>query len=843
MHPPRISLGGALFVLALLTLLPGASRAAGDGPLLKDALQAISGTGLRLIYSSETVPPDLRARHPPAGVTTEERLQSLLAPLGLEARPLPTGGYVIVAAVHRATVALSLEVLVDGETPAAPVPDAVVVIRHPAHRTTTDRLGQAAFTELVPADYDVEVRADGFRPLTRTVRLEATATTVPVEFRLVRKMDPDEEIVVETSRYEVGATLGLPVARESLAQSPVTSSDAVRSVQLLPGSAVAGYSARTHVRGSRDDETQFRYDGVTLNEPYHLGNLQGLFSAIDPAVVESVTSWTGVAPIQFNGRIGAVVDIEPRRVLRPMLDARTTERDVSLLIGTPFAGERGSVLVGGRLLNSLSPAGWLEQNVGSPYYADVVMRATWALGPRTQLVAGLLAINDHRDSFSAAETQRLDLSGRDRHAWFRLTHFLLPTVRSETVVSGEDSHAFMTGSVDRPAIEIGSLTKMQNRSGYAVREELAASLSPSWSARIGAERNAAASDAWLARSATYFAPFVPALQPVARVARDALMRRRGTSDSVYGGLRWQSDRTTADLGARRDSRYVQSAVPDAAWNVRANLRQQVSDSTTLRLGWGQVSQAPIYGATLAPDGTYRLRAGRRLTQTNASLEHVLGERWLVRAEAYDKREGSPVHTHENVFSQFSLLPELEVDRQLVRAQSAHMRGIELTVESDRTRALNGWLSYAWSRAADTIGGYSVPRSWDQPHAMQAGAIWRHGPWHLSGVFAWHSGWPYTPLLASATSWRDSNAVTFALAPRNSARLENFTSLDLRLSWERWIAGGVLEASLEVHDATNSRTQCCREYAVTTEPDGTSRLVESQHNWLRFTPIIGVRWRR
>ena len=823
-------------------LLSAQVRADAEGPLLADALAAIAANGVRLIYSSETVPPDARAAGPPRGTSTAERLHSLLAPLNLEARQLPSGGYVIVAVSRRAAATLTLAVTVDGESPPEAVAAALVLVPQARRRTRTDRLGRATLVDLAPGSYDVEVRAEGFRAARREVAVEPSGLTT-LAVALVREPTSVAQVIVETSRYDSTASVGVPISRDALQASPVTSNDTARALQVLPGTAVAGYTARTHIRGSRDDETLFRYDGLTLTDPYHLNDLQSLLSAIDPATVESVTSWTGVAPIEFGGRIGGVVDIEPRRMSAPAIDAQTSQRDASLLLGSPFADARGTVFAALRIGNALSPVGWIDQETGPPAFDDLVIRATWAIDAQTSLAAGILAIDDRRAAFSIGRSENARVSGQDLYSWVRLAHEFAPMLRSETLVSTEDSRDHIAGSANQPAMENGTLSRQDNHFSYTVREELKLSTSARWSTLLGAEHTATSVNNQLATVATFAPPFVPALQPSRERGVATNTSVNASNSAVYGAVRWQaSDWTIADLGVRRDSRRFGAVPGDAQASARASLRQRLSDSTTLRLGWGQGSQADLYNLTRAADGTLQPAAPRRVTQSNLSLERWLGNGLSLRAEAYLKREQAPLQTYENVFSEFALVPELEVDYQAVLSQGARMRGVEFSVESDQSRPVSGWLTYAWSRAEDRIGGRWTPRSWDQPHAVQLGTRWQRGPWRAAGVLSWHSGWPYTPLRASSTQWVDPSTVTLVLAPRNSARLGNVLSLDLRVGWEHALWSGTLEAFLELYDATDSQAVCCRNYSVVSQPDGSSRLVEAPGVWLAFTPILGVRWR-
>ena len=755
-HQTSTISGGAPALLLWALIVEPAGAWTGDRSVpLQELLQEITRSGVQLIYSSETITPELRAIPPPPEMPLEARLQAILGPLQLEAQRLPTGGYVIVRSSGHAP-ALEIVVTMEREGTVSLLPGAEVTLTSIRRHARTDHTGRVLFADLNPAEYLVEVKFDGLREVRRTVRIAPDNGTAGLEVRLLWEPIPLEEIMITSNRYDAGATLGVTMARETLENIPSTSGDAARSLQLLPGAAVAGYSAKTHVRGSRDDETLFRYDGLTLTDPYHLEAFQSLLSAIDPAVIESTTSWTGVAPIQFGERIGAVVDIEPRAITGGSIDAKLSNREAGLLLGAPFAADRGTVFAAARLSNAYSPAQWAEPDGLEPKYRDDVLRVTWQAGPRTRLSVGALALDDERDTLSSntmPTDQRARVDTRERYTWLRLIHEFNPSIHSDTLVSQEASENIVNGRLNLTGIENGFLAKRDRISAWSLREELTLSPASQWSLLIGAERSHAAVEnmAW---SRVDFAPsFVPGLQPIADVQQDSDISLRAAASSIYGRVQWQaSDATLADFGIRRDSRqYDRMTGGDSHWSVRASLRQRLSEDTMVRLGWGQTAQASVFDVSRAADGWVQPAPARLLNQINLSVEQIFANHWFLRSEAYDKREHSPFQVHEDVASPFTLLPEIAVGNQLIPTRGARLYGFETRLESDRSRPLSGWLSYSWSRAEDAIAGQWVPRSWDQPNAVQLGTRWRQGPWKVSGVFSWHSGWPYTPLVVSSTA--------------------------------------------------------------------------------------------
>jgi len=821
-----------------------ASIAASVGDSLSDALHEIQRTGVRLIFSTQTVPPDLRVIAEPAGATAEERLHSLLDPHGLGLRQLPGGGWIIVE--QRAGAAHSLVVDVVSALDGQSVRGALVQVAQESRSAYTDRHGRAQLPNLHLAAYTVTIRAEGYDP----VSMRWIASDVQAGKLLVAQLTPNAtplaEIIVQTSRYGFGGPdLGVSTdrSREQVEGTPGTNEDLARALQQLPGAAAGGISARTHVRGSRESELLFRFDGMNLINPYHLKDFQGLFSAIDPASSETTTFWTGAFPIEFGQRTGAVIDIEPRRAERRIAEIGLSVLNSSVLYGSPFAEGRGSLLVSGRVSNLSRITQWLERDIGEPEFQDLLLRGEYRFTNRTRIAAGLIGIDDLIDVFTQSRSQSARAEYQDAYTWLRLEHEFTPDLKATTLLSRASLDESRTGVLARVGIVNGTLTEDLHSYFNTLRQEIEWSPAPDWHIRGGTEWVDSSANYEFASDATYLAPFFPDLMPTAVMTRQLTARPHGWTRAGYAAVRWQpGPKITAELGLRYDGQRLSDGPSGPEWSARANLLYRVSEATTIRANWGQFAQPPWVTELPIADGGSQLPATTNILEGNLSVEHIFDNGWTLRAEAYEKREHTPITEFENAFSPLVLLPEIEVDRIAVNAAGGRMRGVEMTLQSDRARAWSGWLTYAWARAEDRIGADYVPRSWDQRHTVQAGAQWLRGPWRVSAIYNWHSGWPYTPLLASSDSWSDPTGVTLTLGPRNSARWPAFAALDLRASRQWPFARGSLETSLELRNAFNLHNACCTAYSVEVLANGESHLVADQQGWLGLTPLVGLRWR-
>jgi len=84
-------------------------------------------------------------------------------------------------------------------------------------------------------------------------------------------------------------------------------SDVMRSIQLEPGVQFTGdVSARYYVRGGASNENLVLLNGAPVYNPFHA---QGIFSAIDPAMINSVEFYKGGFGARYDGRLSSVMNI------------------------------------------------------------------------------------------------------------------------------------------------------------------------------------------------------------------------------------------------------------------------------------------------------------------------------------------------------------------------------------------------------------------------------------------------------------------------------------------------------------------------------------------------------
>ncbi len=128
---------------------------------------------------------------------------------------------------------------------------------------------------------------------------------------LVQNAVTIKEIEVEAVRFnkenETDISLQRISARQLDALPKSVETDVLRSLQYMPGVQFSGdASAKYYVRGGTSNQNLILLDDTPVYNPYHA---LGVFSAIDPEMINSIEFHKGAYPTEFSGRLSSVLKI------------------------------------------------------------------------------------------------------------------------------------------------------------------------------------------------------------------------------------------------------------------------------------------------------------------------------------------------------------------------------------------------------------------------------------------------------------------------------------------------------------------------------------------------------
>lgn len=650
------------------------------------------------------------------------------------------------------------------------------------------------------------------------------------------------EIVVSTSRYSLSTNLVEPQAlmtQQDISELPRLGDETLRAVQRLPGAATNGISGLAAIRGGEPSETLILLDGVQLFEPFHLKNFFSPISLLDSRMISRMEVYSGGFPADYGGRISAVIDAHS---VRPSAD-RYFELGASLFHTNALASIRfdegnGRWLVSGRRSNLDQVAEAVNSDFGEPRYYDAFTRLEFDLSPETRMSASYLGSRDHIRAQRSSKSETSLNEYRNNYGWMTLEHDWSDRASTRIIAAFSDVTNERSGRVDRPGEIVGSV---DDERGFHVaslqiegRHEGQRFLS-TWG--LSAKRLSGAYDyrSNVRISADYPFPGSAATE----TQRDTQLDPSGNELSAFWTTRLQLlPQLTAELGVRWDDESYTEVDGPTQLAPRLSAMYLFPSGDRLRLSWGRYFQSQSINEAVVENVSTFFYPAQRADPIVASYESDFIADMQLRIEAYRKDYRSLRPRWENLFDPIVLVPELEYDRVFIDPDRARAEGIELFLSRRTQGEWKWWLAYSWSQVKDVIDGREFSRSWNQRHAVTAGLHWQRGRWDVTIADTYHTGWPTTPVFVEGMG-ADEHVV---IGERNSVRLDDFNSLDVRVNRSFALPRGELDVFLEISNLLNESNACCVEPSALSTSNGTIELDAETTYWLGRVPSIGVLWR-
>ncbi len=814
-----------------------------QGMPLTDALLELQARGLKLIFSSRVVLPEMKVVAAPVSADLRSILDEILAPHGLTVEE-QQGGSLVVVPGRRPPARPILRGSVRSRVALAAVPGVAVSVVGTGIETTTDAGGRFAIEGLEPGTYTLEARRPGFVIDQRPGVVLAPQGAAEVAFILQPAPLTAEEITVHPSRIsllseEPAAPFAL--SRDEILSLPHLGDDVLRAVSLLPGTTANDVSAQFHVRGGRRDEVLVLLDGQELYEAFHLKDFDNALSVVPASALARLDLTTGAFPASYGDRMGAILDMStvtpaPPRQLRlslSILDAQLeTAGRRGERMGWLVSGRRGNTDLAARLFGKEDPGYW-----------DLFAKVDDQLTPRQSVRGNGLHFADRLDFVEeqSGERRSFDTAYDSSYLWLTHQAVLSDQLFVDTALSGsridrdrrgdEDEEEKQFEVRDARDLEVAGLLQSWN---------LQASLRHFVKAGFEIRRYEAGYDYFSDRE--FDSPFAE----LRAEPRDGIFAFRDSFSDDYLGA-YLSDRfrpletLTLELGARYDRHTLTG---DSNWSPRAALAWGVGRSSVLRVGWGHYHQSQRAYELMVQDGDTRFYPAERSEHWVAGFEHLFasepGPLTGVRAEIYRRRVTDPRPRYESLFEPFEPFHEGELDRFRIEPESGTAEGIELFVQGRAGKRLAWWIHYGYATTEDVIAGKEVPRQIDQRHTLNADVnvlLDRH--WDLNLAWRFHTGWPTTPVFLEEREDEDGETeLVPVLGPLNSERLPDYHRIDLRLSRKWQVDRGRLTFFVDVQNLYNRRNVAGFDLEIDEE---TGQLLRRDEDWPGFFASAGIAW--
>ncbi|WP_437309448.1 TonB-dependent receptor domain-containing protein [Sorangium sp. So ce388] len=562
------------------------------------------------------------------------------------------------------------------------------------------------------------------------------------------------------------------IARAEVRQQPGAFGDPFRAVEVLPGviPVVSGLPY-FYVRGAPPANVGYYLDGIRVPLLYHFAAGP---SVVHPALVDRVDLYSGGYPARYGRHAGGIVAAETAAP-RPELHGEGNIRlfDAGAMVEAPFAGGRGTVLLGGRysytaaVVSLIAPGGVID-------YRDYQARLTYDVTPDDRLTV-----------FSFGSYDLLGDEGEDGLAVvFGVEFYRLDLRYRHRFNDGELRLGVLLG-FDRTALDDNRTARDRM---FATRADVDYRVHPDAEVRLGVDQSV---DSYVTDIVGY---------TVTRGGSRRLEQTFGSRDDAALGAHADlvlklAPRMELTAGLRADL-FASSGATAVGVDGRLASRLDVTKGLRLVNAFGIAHQPPSSVVPLPGVQVAGLRGGlQKSAQGSAGVEADLPEGITAGATAFfsaffgmTDALGAVAHAWDDDYEDLA-----DVPRSL---GSSH--GIELYARRRLTRDLGGFASYTLSRSTQAVGRSRAPAPFDRTHVANVALTYqidRH--WRAGARFLFYTGTPGASLGAGEPDGSGAR-------PRID-RDPPFYRLDARVE-RRWSIGkrGWLSAVLEGVNVTANK---------------------------------------
>jgi carboxypeptidase family protein len=783
--------GALVLVLLMLPVsAPAQERTSYAGMRLADALQVMQALGLRIVFSSNVVPSDLRVRAEPRAATPREQLHELLAPYGLAAREGAGGTLQIVrVAAPSKQLAPKPHATIDGRvvdgTSGASLAGVLVRVEGTRFEVLTDVSGGFVLTRIPPGARHLLASAPGFVP----ARIGAAVTpgqraSVTVRLSPGRRVHSEFISVSDVlpHRTDRGVASEMSLDGNEIARlhgNPA--GDPLRAVQSLPGvTAVDDLRSEFTVRGSPPRHVNVVVDGVSTPWLQHTAygrGPTGSVTMLTPLIVENATLRSGAYPQRHGDRLGPELDLTLRQGSRATVAVQgAVAADQVAVVGEgpigsvkPAGLARGSWLVSARQSFIEWPPAQSESSRTAFAFWDAAAKVVFDVRPAHQLavtlVGGRSAV-DHEDNLAPSElangTHGLSVFSLSWRSAFQTDVVVRQqaSIVTERMQNLEQSGRERDLSTTRDVAYRGELSRPF--AGGLLEAGVQLERISSVAGPRLADTGATGASAWVRSTFVHYA-WTPApsltISPGLRVSSSTLVRGAGLSPWVLG-----------------------------EWSVRP--------------GWSLIGSAGV--SQQLPDLRYTLNAEssdlrpERAVNVDCGVEHQLTRAVRWRVTAYQRTESDLLRA--------DIYPRLDrgvlvwpVGQAYVNAVQGTSRGVELLLIGRSARRLSGWASYAYGRTRQTDAErhQSYWADFDQRHTFNVSGVYGLSrSAYVGATLRAGSNFPVPGYFAQ------SNGDLAVGSVRNQVRLPPYVRLDLRAGRQVHQFGHRLSLFAELQNALN-----------------------------------------
>lgn len=668
-----------------------------------------------------------------------------------------------------------------------------------AYEATTDGNGRFTFFDLAPGTWQVQVEAPAYFPFRTTEEVRAGEKTV-VTYYVERGQASPLDVTVTAARPKKDVT-HVVLTADVIQRVPGTAGDPLAVIQDLAGVARApAGSGLLIVRGSAPEDSQIFVDGMDVPLVYHFG---GLRSVLPEGVIDNIEFVPGNFSPEYGRATGGIVDVHLKE-LKPKRFGGYVDvsvLDTGVYLEAPL-GDRGGVAVAARrsyldaILNAAASSGGSVTWLTAPVYYDAQLLANYRLSPAHDLRAMVFGADD-RLALVLKNPADFSQQATGNQLNTRTGFWRALVADRYAPRDGIENTLRLSAGQDAETISLGDLVLDLHRRVVQLRDTLRLRLAPWATLVVGTDARAERYSGHVRLPPPPKEGQPMSNQDLSDTKETYVQASWELSPGVFGELELRpTPKLLVSAGLRAD--YFQ-IIHQGVLAPRLSVRDQVSPRWAVKGAMGLYQQTPDVEETDPSFGNPGLKAER-------AIHASVGAEWrpwtgtTLDATGFYKRLSNLVSPTDAT----RVVNGAEVPVTYDNGGRGRVFGLELVVRRELAAGFFGWIAYTLSRSERLDSGQSEWRlfDYDQTHILAAVAAYdlpRH--WRIASRFRYVTGNPETPVLGSVfNNVTDEYDPVFGTV--NSARQPAFVQLDVRLDkqwvFDRWL----LDAYVDLQNATN-----------------------------------------
>ncbi|MDA3822048.1 MAG: carboxypeptidase-like regulatory domain-containing protein [Bacteroidales bacterium] len=619
-----------------------------------------------------------------------------------------------------------------------------------------------------------------------------------ITFQLMEQLQSLSEVVVysDETRDEIRTTRSSEqrIRSEAVRKMPALfgEKDVIKSLAAIPGIKFYGDGSTIfYVRGGSRDQNMVTIDEAPVYNPTHL---MGFFSTIVPDAIKDIKVYKGDFPANYGGRLSSLVDIRTKdgNMQEFGMDASLGLLSSRLSLEGPIWKDHISYFISGRRSYILKPLQLISNDLQDLHFADLHFKLNYRVNEKNRIFFSLYNSVDNFEATQGA-SNIAGINWKNSTATLRWNHLFSEKLFSNTTLYASSYDYYLNTNLTNGDYWNSHIEN------FSLKSDFTWYISPSNTLRFGAKvaQHFMNPGNFYVNHQILPLPFKistkSANENCLYISEQVLISE---NFSLRIGLRftaWNSIGPAVEYSISDGQFLSTDHSPGELYNTyaaadpRIGIVYKTQSQDILKFSFSRTSQFEhLITNSISPFSTLEvwLPSGpnikpQKANQLTLGYSHSFGNSGLkAESEVYYKGMKNQIDYRDHA----KLLMNPFIDAQLLFGEGKAY-GIE-TLLSKKHGALNGWISYTFSRSIYTIEGINngnpYPSYGDRPHDISLFLSYKINPrLELSGNFIYMTGSPFT---SPTAFYYHENIQVPIYFKRNNDRLPDYHRMDVALNW-------------------------------------------------------------